>query len=146
MLFLAGLFVLRVLAQLIQAIHPVSFLPPFRAWHGAVMPYPVLVVLQIAVTLVLATILWRVQTDAISPRRWKYRVCFALGGIYFGFMAFRLFAGLTFLTDHPWFSKSLPAFFHVVLATFMLMLGHYIYRTWTPRSGELVTVPEARRG
>jgi hypothetical protein len=55
-----------------------------------------------------------------------------LGGIYFAFMAFRLFAGLTFLEDHPWFSKSLPAFFHAVLAAFVLTLGHYLYRKATP--------------
>lgn len=124
---LAGLFVLRVLAQLIQALHPVSFLPPFQAWHGAVLPYPILVASQVAVMLVLACVLWRVRTDAISPSPWKHRTCFTLGGLYFAFMAFRLFAGLTLLADHPWYSKSLPAFFHVVLATFILMLGHYIY-------------------
>jgi len=31
LLVLAGLFVSRVLAQLIQAVQPVSFLPPFQA-------------------------------------------------------------------------------------------------------------------
>jgi sterol desaturase/sphingolipid hydroxylase (fatty acid hydroxylase superfamily) len=133
MLALAGLFVLRVLAQLIQAIHPVSFLPPFHVWHGAVLPYPLLVASQVAVILVLASLLWRVRTDAISPSPWKYWVCFMLGGAYFSFMGFRLFAGLTFLADHPWFSKSLPAFFHVVLATFVLMLGHYLYKEHAKR-------------
>ncbi len=149
MLALAGLFVLRVLAQLIQARHPLSFLPPFQAWHGALLPYPLLVVSQVAVMLVLASVLWRVRTDAISPSSWKYRTCFTLGGIYFAFMGFRLFAGLTLLADHPWFSKSLPAFFHVVLAIFILMLGHYIYKKSadpTPRTGGNPTVREEQRG
>ena len=128
LLVLAGLFVLRVLAQLIQAVQPVSFLPPFQAWHGAVLPYPALVASQLFIMLILAIVLFRVQSDAIIPSRWKYRVCFALGGIYFVFMAFRLVSGLTFLADDPWFSKQLPAFFHVVLASFILTLGHYIYR------------------
>ena len=44
------------------------------------------------------------------------------GRRYFPWLA----AGLTFLADHPWFAKSLPAFFHVVLASFLLLLGHYI--------------------
>lgn len=127
MLALAGLFVLRVLAQLIQSIHPVSYLPPFSAWHGAVLPYAWLVFSQGLIIVALAVALRRVRTDAITPRPWKHRVCFVLGGSYFSFMAFRLLAGLTFFSDHPWFSKSLPAFFHVVLATFLLMLGHYIY-------------------
>jgi len=128
MLALVGLFVARVLAQLVQAVHPTAILPPFEAWHGAVLPYPLLVVVQTVMILVLAWILWRVRNDALSPRRWKYRLCFLFGGLYFSFMAFRLVAGLTVLADHAWFSKSLPAFFHVVLATFVLMLGHYIYK------------------
>lgn len=128
MLALAGLFVLRVLAQLIQAVRPVPFLPPFEAWHGAVLPYPLLVAVQIVVILMMVRILRQVQTDSIVPGQWKHRMCFVLGGIYFSFMGFRLCAGLTFLANHAWFSKSLPAFFHVVLAAFILTLGHYIYK------------------
>ena len=129
---LAGLFVLRVLAQLIQAVQPVSILPPFDAWHGAVLPYPVLVASQIVLVLVFAIILVRVRRETIIPRRWKYRVCFALGGVYFAFMAFRFVSGLTFFVNDAWFAKHLPAFFHVVLASFILVLGHYIYRRAMP--------------
>ena len=127
LLVLFGLFALRVLAQFVQSIYPLPFLPPFEAWHGAVMPYPLLVFIQVVIIVMLTISLWRVRSDAIVPRRWKYRVCFTLGGMYFSLMTFRLFAGLTFLSDHPWFSKGLPAFFHVVLATFILLLGRYIY-------------------
>lgn len=127
LLVLLGLFVFRTLAQLVQSVYPVPFLPPFGAWHGAVMPYPLLVIIQVVIIVALTIILWRVRSDAIVPSQWKYRVCFILGGIYFSFMAFRLFAGLTFLSDHPWYSRSLPAFFHVVLASFILLLGRYIY-------------------
>lgn len=149
MVLLAGLFGLRVIAQLFQALYPVSFMPPFQAWHGAVMPYPVLVASQFVVILVIAVILLRVKADAVVPRRWKYRLCFSLGGLYFSFMAFRLIAGLTFLTHHPWFSKSLPAFFHVVLAAFILLLGHYIYQKAanTPSDGDKpVTTGKEQRG
>ncbi len=136
---LAGLFGFRVLAQLIQVLRPVSFLPPFESWQGAVLPYPLLVASQAAIILVLGRVLWLLRVDGISPSRTKYRICFALGGIYFAFMGFRLVAGLTLLAGHPWYSKSLPAFFHVVLAAFLLLLGHYIYR----RYGE--TIRERRR-
>ena len=149
LLGLAGLFLLRVLAQLLQAVQPISFLPPFQAWHGAVLPYPLLVISQVFIILVLATIVMRVKTDAINPSRWKYRACFTLGGIYFTFMAFRLIAGLTFLGEHPWFSKHLPAFFHVVLAIFVLLLGHYIYRrvlAETADSGEGETIKQTKVG
>jgi len=56
-----------------------------------------------------------------------------LGGFYFSFMGFRFVAGLKFLSDHDWFSKSLPALFHVVLATFILILRLYIYK-WATKT------------
>lgn len=128
MLVLAGLFVLRVFAQLLQAIHPVSVLPDFDAWDSGVIAYPVLLSAQMMIVVLLATALWRVATQAGSPRRWKYRLCFALGGVYFALMAFRFVAGQTVLSDVPWFSHGLPAFFHMVLAAFLLTLGLSIHR------------------
>lgn len=133
MFALAALFALRVLAQAAQAVYPIAVLPPFDAWHGAVLSYPMLLASQIIVLVILVVVLWRVRADAITPSPWKYRTCFALGGVYFVFMCFRLLAGLTFLRDDPWFAKSLPAFFHVVLATFILVLGHYVFKRWTQR-------------
>ncbi len=127
LLILFAMFVFRMLAQLVQSVYPVPILPPFGAWHGAVMPYPLLFTIQLVITVILTIVLWRVRSDAIVASPWKYRVCLTLGGTYFSFMAFRLFAGLTFLSDNLWFSKSLPAFFHVVLATFIFLLGRYIY-------------------
>ena len=60
-------------------------------------------------------------------------------------MAFRLIAGRTFLADVSWFSKSIPAFFHVVLASYLLTLGHYIRRRTTASSAilpEVAVAPE----
>ncbi len=126
LLALSGLFVFRVLAQLAQALYPLPFLPPFDAWHGAVLAYPALLACQVVIVVALVYVTWRVAAERLVPRSWKSRLCYALGVPYFLFMAFRLVAGLTFLADQPWFAKSLPAFFHVVLASFLLVLGHYI--------------------
>ena len=128
LLLLGGLFVLRVLAQLIQAVYPVSVLPPFDVWQGSATAYPVLLSAQIAIVVILASVLWGIGTNSVSPRRWKYRVCFGFGGVYFITMAFRFVGGLTALSDITWFARTLPAFFHMVLATFLLTLGLYIYR------------------
>ncbi len=124
---LAALFVFRVLAQALQAVVTVPLLPAFDAWHGAVLPYPLLLASQIVVVALLYTAIRRVKAGAIARRPWKYRACLWLGGIYFCVMAIRLVAGLTFLADDPWFSKSLPALFHLVLAGFLLVLGRQIY-------------------
>ena len=126
MLLLSGLFTLRVAAQLVQAVHEVPFLPPFEAWQGSAIPYPALLGLQASIIAVLIAVLWRVNTYAIAPRPWKHQACFALGGVYFAVMAFRLIAGLTFLAEYAWFAKSIPALFHVILASLILTLGHYL--------------------
>ena len=125
---LTVLFVLRVLAQAVQWAAPVAFLPPFDAWQGSALPYPVLLTTQVAVTALLLRVLFLVRADAVRPATWKHNACFILGGVYFAVMAFRLVAGLTFLADVEWFSHTLPALFHVVLTTFILLFGHYLYR------------------
>ena len=69
LLVLFGFFVFRVLAQLVQSVYPVPFLPPFGAWHGAVIPYPRLVIFQLVIIVALTISLWRVRSDAIVPSR-----------------------------------------------------------------------------
>ena len=125
---LAALFVARVGAQLVQAISPVGWIPAFEAWQSGVLPYALLLAGQFAIIGSMSFCLYRVRSGAIRPRRWKYWACFVFGGAYFCLMTFRWIAGLTFLADHPWFSKTLPAFFHLVLAGFILALGLHIRR------------------
>jgi hypothetical protein len=50
---LFALFLFRVLAQLIQYVTPVSFLPPFERWQGSGLSYPVLLGSQIAILAVM---------------------------------------------------------------------------------------------
>ena len=126
MLLLAGLFGLRVAAQLAQAVYEVPFLPPFDDWQGSVIPYPALLPTQAGILVAMAVVIARVRTDTIAPRPWKRQACFAIGGPYLAVMAFRLVAGLTFLSDYAWFAQTLPAFFHMVLAAFVLTLGRYL--------------------
>lgn len=123
---LTALFVGRVGAQLLQAIHPVGWIPAFDVWHSGVLPYPYLLASQLCIIGLMSFCLHRVRNGAIRSGRWKYWMCFYFGGAYFAFMAFRWIAGLTFLADDPWFSRTLPAFFHLVLAGFILLLGSHI--------------------
>ena len=47
-MLLLGLFVFRVIAQLLVLNLNLPLLPPFDAWHSALLPYPTLVAAQIA--------------------------------------------------------------------------------------------------
>ena len=136
MAMLAGLFAMRVAGQLVQAVYELPFLPPFEAWQGLATPYAVLLSVQAVVIVVAAVVLRRVRADSMAPRRWKYQGCYVVGGVYLAVMAFRLTAGQTFLAEYDWFAKWLPAFFHLVLASFIMLLGHYLHgRAAMERSG-----------
>ena len=122
---LLSAFMLRVLAQLIQAYSNVGWLPPFEAWAAGGLPYPVLVAMQVVIIAVAVEVIRKLARDDLRPRRiWAFWLL-GLGGIYFATMAFRLAAGQTFLADNAWFAASLPAAFHLVLAGFVLILSHY---------------------
>ena len=127
MLVLLLLFLFRVLAQLIQAIHPISILPPFEAWQSGAMPYSLLAMSQILIMVICARIFWRLIVGTVMPSFGKGRVVFALGLLYFGVMLFRLVMGLTLAQNHSWFSAKLPTIFHLVLATFLILYGHFHY-------------------
>ncbi|MDE0207469.1 MAG: hypothetical protein OXP66_15765, partial [Candidatus Tectomicrobia bacterium] len=49
MSMLTALFVLRVCAQLVQALYPVGWIPEFEAWQSGVLPYPVLLASQFGI-------------------------------------------------------------------------------------------------
>jgi hypothetical protein len=47
------------------------------------------------------------------------------GGLYFATMLVRLVLGLTVLSTNRWFSSILPTIFHLVLASYLLVYGHF---------------------
>jgi hypothetical protein len=51
-----------------------------------------------------------------------------MASIYFIAMLSRLVLGLTMLGEYRWFTSYLPAFFHLVLASFLLLYGHFHFR------------------
>lgn len=123
---LCALFCLRVLAQFLQKAFPVEWIPGFDAWQSGVVPYSLLLAVQLALIGWMSFVLHKVRNGTLRARRWKYRFCLVFGGVYFVFMAFRWIAGMTFLAGDDWFSRTIPAFFHLVVAGFILLLGVHI--------------------
>jgi sterol desaturase/sphingolipid hydroxylase (fatty acid hydroxylase superfamily) len=117
---LAVLFLVRVMAQLVQWATPSVLLPPFEAWQGSGLPYPVLLAAQVTI---LAAMLWAIRRRhaglrVFAPRLAGPALWFAVA--YFLAMLARLAAGFTLLSDVAWFAGTLPAYFHLVLASFLL--------------------------
>lgn len=121
---LTALFAFRVAAQLLQYASPIASLPPFEAWQGSGLSYPVLLASQLVILIVMVAGANRIARRVRPARRIGIWLL-ALGTVYFVVMALRLVLGLTGLADVAWFAKLLPAFFHLVLAGYILTLGHY---------------------
>jgi len=130
---LAVLFLLRVLAQFVQVVAPVGWLPPLEAWQGSGLPYGILLLAQAEFLIAMALALWAVHRDAIAPTRWAWRFCLIVGAAYFAVMALRLVLGLTLFGDVTWFAAVLPTLAHLVLASFLFAFGLYLrHRARTP--------------
>lgn len=125
LLALLALFVFRVMAQLVQAVYPVSFLPPFAAWQSGALPYPILLLIQLAIVGYFGRIIWKLHRGMLQPDPVKARVFILIGGLYFAVMLFRLVAGFSFAADHPWLGARIPAVFHLILASFLLIVGFF---------------------
>ena len=123
-LFLA-LFIVRVIAQPIALLTSASFLPPFESWHSGVLPYPALVAAQILIIAWLARTAWRFSRGEVTPRHRLGVWMLVFGGVYFATMLVRLVLGVTVLSTNRWFSSILPTIFHLVLASYLLVCGHF---------------------
>ncbi len=129
-------FLLRVIGQATQRWTPQRWLPPFDAWQGSGMPYPVLLAFQVAILALLAFVMTRMAQGRrmMGPR--ASRALIGLGAVYFAVMALRLWAGLAIWTDTHWFTSWISIAFHLVLATIVMLWGWHQVK-FRPHSSQL---------
>ena len=120
-----GLFIVRVIAQPLSLVVDSPLLPRFESWHGGVLPYPALLLAQLLIIAWLARTAWRFSKGNVTPHRRRGVWVTAFGVVYFGGMLARLILGLTVMGESRWFTSYLPTFFHLVLASFVLLYGHF---------------------
>jgi hypothetical protein len=122
------LFTIRVVAQPLSLFFQFKLLPSFESWHGGVLPYPILIVAQGLIIVWMCRVVKQFNNGSAlaSHRLGVYVLIFA--SIYFTLMLVRLILGLTLLVENRWFASMLPALFHMVLATFLLLYGHFHFR------------------
>ena len=131
---LLGLFAFRILAQLAQCVSPVPWLPPFDAWQGSGLPYPALVGAQAIILVLMWRAAWRFASGRVAPHRRTGSWYLTAGAIYFATMLLRLIAGAAHLSSSRWFAAVLPALFHLVLASAVLIVGTSHWRSGPPSS------------
>ena len=122
------LFLIRVIAQPLSLVTGASYLPDFETWHSGALPYGALLTSQILILIVFVYMAWSVSAARITPRRRVGTLVLAGGATYFAAMLARLVLGATVLSNHYWFARPLPTVFHLVLASFLLVYGHFHVR------------------
>ena len=133
---LSLLFALRVLGQAIQSWFPQPFLPAFQQFQGSSLVYPLLLSVQLVILGLMLRTSWRAQTGTFVKSHRSGRIWLWFGSAYMAGSLLRIGVGLTISDAAPWFRTWIPAFFHVVLAGFVLTLAAYHRRG--DRAGSLL--------
>jgi hypothetical protein len=126
--FLTLLFSVRVAGQALVYFFGVSWLPAMEHWQSGIIPYPSLLVIQIAMLVGMI----KISTDIChgagyfsKPRpSWSYYLV-GFSFLYAAAMALRYILTMIFRPEMRWFGQTIPIFFHFVLAGFILILGRY---------------------
>ena len=118
-----ALFAGRVVAQAIQFVHPVDVLPPFSAFQGSALPYAVLLPAQLVILgmMLRSTLAVGMGSHAPIPARGRFLAWF--GALYFAGSVLRLGLGVLVPGAAPWFRAWISGVFHLVLASFVLVLA-----------------------
>lgn len=138
---LLGLFVLRVLGQVLVAFFNVGFLPPMQAWYSGLLAYEYLLPAQIVIIVLMTAIClhfsWGGGFFVVSRPAFGRPVVY-FGYVYFGAMVLRYILRMALVPEARWFGGTIPIWFHFVLATFVILFGLYHrarLRRPSPRKG-----------
>ena len=121
-----ALFGARVLGQLETVLLSPPWLPDMDAWYSGLMPYPLLLPVQIAILMLMAVVAWNRRIRNGSFARANPRVAGTLrlfAYLYFVVMAVRLGVNVIDNGAEFWREGAIPVAFHWVLALFLLVAG-----------------------
>ncbi len=125
-----ALFVFRVLAQIaVMTISP-SFLPPAEEWFSGFLSYKWLLLSQILIII----LMYKICLDFTRKEGFFFRPSNKLGipllifGLfYLLIMLVRYTIRMSLYSTERWFGGSIPIFFHIILALFVITVSvHYI--------------------
>lgn len=126
--FLLGLFCLRVIGQILVAFFDVPWLPPMAEWYSGLIPYPWLLTSQFLIILLYGKVcidFTRGEGFFVVPRRSLGSALLGFGSVYLGVMVLRYVIRMGLYPEERWLGGAIPIVFHWVLATFILLVGHY---------------------
>jgi len=131
---LLALFTGRVAGQLAVSLDAAPFLPPMEQWQSGLLPYPVLLGSQLMLIAGLGTICRQFSRGAgyfVEPHRWLGTPLWIAGWIYANGMVVRYVTWMALKPEERWTGDSIPVVFHIVLASFLLVVASHHRRADT---------------
>jgi hypothetical protein len=125
---LLALFVGRVVGQLLVAYTAATWLPPMPEWYSGLLPYSLLLPAQVLIIGLLAKICIDVSRGRgffVEPRPVFGRPVLLFGYLYLAVMVIRYPIRMYLHPEARWFGQTIPIFFHWILATYVILFGHY---------------------
>ena len=125
---LLALFAGRVLGQLAVALDAAPFLPPMDEWQSGLLPYPVLLAGQCVLLTGLGTICVQFSRGRgyfVRARHWLGTPLWVAGWIYAASMVVRYAAWMAIRPEERWTGDLIPVVFHIVLASFLLVVADH---------------------
>jgi len=119
-----GLFLVRVIGQVEVLLLEPEWLPPMSAFYSGLLPYPILLPLQIALLMLMSVLAAREspKSCSLAPRSATgTRIVRAVAFVYFAIMAARLAWCVHTYGRDFYLHGGLPVAFHWVLALFLFV-------------------------
>ena len=125
------IFSLRVSDQALVEFFSVVWLPSSEAWASGVIPYSILLPIQLGMLIGMMKIVTDVRRQsgffATLPDPWS-RFLIGFSAVYAGSMAARYILTMIFRPELRWLGSAIPIFFHFVLAAFVYTWGKFLTR------------------
>ena len=125
---LATAFLGRVLGQAIAAVAAPQWLPPMAEWYSGVVPYRVLLPVQLLILTMQVLVSWSVWhgTGLFAKRRPRVGPILRwVAIVYFAAMVVRYIFTMAVYPEHRWFGHAIPIVFHWVLAAYLFVWSRY---------------------
>jgi hypothetical protein len=106
-------------------------LPATEHWFSGLIPYPILLGVQLVMLagmVKIASDVWRGRGFFAKLRPWS-RFLVICSVIYAGSMVLRYVLTMIYRPEMRWFGSTIPIFFHFVLAGFLYTWGKLLFTT-----------------
>ncbi len=125
-----SLFALRVLGQALVVTRAPRWLPSNEHWYSGLLPYRFLLPAQLLFLAIMIAIALAVYRDDafFATDGWGRAapILVVISGVYFVSMALRYVLTMALRPERRWFKRTIPIWFHMVLAIALWAFADYL--------------------